>query len=328
MSQKSHQPLPMILSPRYAAAKIVYAAVTILIGMSPTHSSPTPESIELARSIQIADVHMHTVRGFDEQWLLDRMNRNNVQWGGAVGGQLFTDPTQVKAALGNRYIAAFGQAEFTHVVTTKGEAALLNPAEPEFLEMIKNAELALENKLSRGFGEIHVSNRGAFGAPLSFQREISLKSPVVRQMFTLADRYSGFVQVHATRGSNFDEIAAVAQEFKNARFVLSHCLPGSSASDIRVLLQNNSNLYCELSGTGPFHKNQRVYTSGGPWKAWLEVIESYPDRFMVGSDAFLGVHLGYDQILSEIRNDLLPHLKQDTIRKVAFENAVRVFALD
>ena len=313
---------------RHACVHVTTATLVLLIWMPPSHSRPPPESAELAKTVRIADVHMHTVRGFDEQWLLGRMNRNNVYWGGAVGGQLFADPVQVKAELGNRYISAFGQAEFTHVVTTKGEAALLNPAEPEFIDMIKSAELALQRGLSRGFGEIHVSNRGAFGAPLSFQREISLKSPVVRQMFTLADRYSGFVQVHATRGSNFDEITEVAQEFKNTYILLSHCLPGSSASDIRALLERSPNIYCELSGTGPFHKNQRVYTSAGPWKPWLEVIESFPDRFMVGSDAFLGVHMGYDQILTEIRTYLLPYLRTETIRKVAFENAAKVFGLD
>lgn len=290
-------------------------------------AKPTAESIELAKTIRIADVHMHTVKGFDANWLLERMNRNGVYWGGAVGGLISEDPLKFKEAMGNRYIAALGQGEFTEVLATRGEKALLDVTDQMFVDLFDKAKKALSEGIAKGFGEIHVSNKGAYGAPSNFQRQISLKSPVVTKMFELANEYQGFVQIHATKPVNFSEIKDVARTYPKVNIIISHCLPFGTANDMRELFKEHKNVFCEISGAGPFHKNQRMYSSRGPKDEYVSLIEEFPDRVMVGSDAFFGVHMGYDQIIKEIRESFLPHFKPATIRKLAYENAQKIFDL-
>ena len=45
---------------------------------------------------------------------------------------------------------------------------------------------------------------------------------------------------------------------------------------------------------------------------------------MIGSDA---IHGSYDDVIRSYRTNFLPYLKPDTMRKVAYENAQRVFKL-
>ena len=88
-----------------------------------TPVAPRPESEALAQSVPIADVHMHfnIMRQTVEQ-MLQRMQQGNIRWGGGVGD--YTDDMQV--ALGNRYILAIGQTEFTKVLMSSGEKGLQN----------------------------------------------------------------------------------------------------------------------------------------------------------------------------------------------------------
>lgn len=53
-------------------------------------SQHSPQSIELAKTIPIADVHMHIdfYAGDKPEFYLEQMDRNNVKWAGAVGSYL------------------------------------------------------------------------------------------------------------------------------------------------------------------------------------------------------------------------------------------------
>ena len=53
---------------------------------TPSHANPTviPESASLAKTVEIADVHMHLV-GQSVEFHKRQMDRNNVRWGGGVG---------------------------------------------------------------------------------------------------------------------------------------------------------------------------------------------------------------------------------------------------
>ena len=121
-----------------------------------TPVAPRPESEALAQSVPIADVHMHfnIMRQTVEQ-MLQRMQQGNIRWGGGVGD--YTDDMQV--ALGNRYILAIGQTEFTKVLMSSGEKGLQNLEHPVFVEFFKEAEALMASGKARGFGEIHIDNK-------------------------------------------------------------------------------------------------------------------------------------------------------------------------
>lgn len=66
---------------------------------------------------------------------------------------------------------------------------------------------------------------------------------------------------------------------------------------------------------------------------WLNLIQAYPDRFLIGSDHFYmtpraDMQIGPRRGVEEETKRLLTLLPQELARKVGFENAVRIFKLD
>lgn len=285
-----------------------------------------PLNVELARSIPIADVHMHLYGGKNSDFYLKRMKENNVQWAGAVGGGPKDSPRDIKSALGQKYIAALGQTEFFAVLYSAGEKGLYDVSNPIFQDLFDQAEQAFRAGVVRGFGEIHINNISPF-SPGRGQRKIDLTSPVVLKMFEISQKYDGFVQIHTMSNSGFDQLLSVSAKYPRVRLILAHCLPGATADEIEELFKKRPNLICDLSATGPIHRNQRVYSSSGPKKNWIDLIEKYPTRFMVGTDPCCGLDDQYFELVSEIREHLLPYLKEPTLRAVANGNARRIFGL-
>ena len=283
-------------------------------------------NVELARTVPIADVHMHLDGGKDSDFYLKRMKENNVQWAGAVGGGPKDNPLKIRSELGQKYIAALGQTEFFAVLYSVGEKGLYDLNNPTFQNLFEQAEQAFRAGLVRGFGEIHINNISPF-SPSRGQRKIDLTSPVVLKMFEISQKYDGFVQIHTMSNSGFDQLLAVSARYPRVRLILSHCLPGATADEIEELFKKRSNLICDLSATGPIHRNQRVYSATGPKKNWIDLIEKYPTRFMVGTDPCCGLDNQYSGLISEIREHLLPYLKVPTLRAVANGNARRTFGL-
>jgi len=300
----------------------------LLIFLSLTTAGRAAETLnaQLARTIPIADIHMHLYGGKDSDFYQKRMNDNNVQWAGAVGGGPNDSPLNIKAALGTKYIAALGQTEFFSILYSSGEKGLYDLKNTTFVNFFDQADQAFRAGVVRGFGEIHINNISPF-SPSRGQRKIDLTSPVVLKMFEISQKYDGFVQIHTMSNSGFEQLLSVSAKYPRVRLILAHCLPGATAEEIADLLKKRANLYCDLSATGPIHKNQRVYSNLGPKKNWVEVIERYPARFMLGTDPCCGLDDQYSSLISEIREHLLPYLKEPTLRAVANGNARRIFGL-
>jgi len=279
-----------------------------------------------AASVAVADVHMHLAKGYAADRYRERMERNGVRWAGGVGGGPKDDPVAVRAALGPRYFPALGQTEFFAVFFEGGAAALSDPERPRFKALFERAEREFRAGAVKGFGEIHINNVSRF-SPAGTQRKIPLESPVVMEMFRIADRHDGFVQIHTARNSGLDEILDVAKRFPRTSIVLSHCLPGAQPADLAFLFSRAKNVFCELSAQGPMHGVERVYDRDGLKAGWRELIVAHSDRFMVGTDPCCGLEDRYDELIAEIRTLLLPTLPPAVMRRVAYENAVRIFRL-
>ena len=98
---------------------------------------------------------------------------------------------------------------------------------------------------------------------------------------------------------------------------------------------------CEISGAnGPTISDEiprsrmewgigwgRMYGTGGIRKKWKYLIEKYPDQFMVGSDPFCNYVKLFPNIIKDIRKYFLAYLGEETLKKVAYQNAVRRFNL-
>lgn len=297
------------------------------------YAQHSPQSAELAKTIPIADVHMHIdfSAGDQPDFYIEQMNRNNVKWAGAVGSYL---PNTTKA-LGDRYIPTIGQGEFFTVFRNSGASGLTNTEDPAFIRLFKNAEIGLPSKRFKGFGELHTDNHNS-GAPM-IRRHIRTDNPVMRQIYSIANKSGGFVQIHAQMDSNFEkDILNLSADFPNTTTVLSHCLSTDDADDLRILFKQRSNIVCELSSGGPMHRQLSlgykpsmgyVFSSTELKKDWRKLIEEYPNQVMIGSDNCCGLENQYDELIVELRGGVLHNLPPDLMEKVAYKNAVRVFGL-
>ncbi len=253
-----------------------------------------------------------------------QMDRNNVRWGGGVGSY----NTELSQALGNRYFGTIGDRVFTKVLFRDGEKGLLNDKHPLFVEFFLRAEKMLTAGTVKGFGEIHVDNTSRGSNNSRFQRKIPLDSPVIRRMYALADRHKGFVQIHINKSDDaLLDLRKLSLEFPNATTILAHCMPRSRPEDLAAIFDEAPNVFCELSGSGVIHGIRRTSTEDGLRPNWVNLIEQYPDRVMVGSDPCCGLHQKYDEIIKELRTRVLVHIPPEIMEKVAYQNAIRVFGL-
>ena len=309
---------------------LIYLTLFTLVSVA--LADPSPESIELAKTIPIADMHMHAYRrdGPRASEVLEQMDKNGVRWGGAVGD--YRD--DVAKLLGTRYIPALGQAEFGRVFFTKGEKALMDDTDPVFQQLFAEAERRFADGTARGFGELHTDNHTS--GPMRMRRYIPTDNPVMRKFFTIANKYDGFVQIHTQFDGRFnDDILRLASDFPNVKVILSHCLSRATTADFERMFSQRKNLYCELSSRGKIHYRlvgvtrppPSVFDENGIAPQWLSLFKKFPDRFMVGSDACCGWFGSYSEMIDEIRTNLLPHLEPELMEKLAYKNAVALFNL-
>lgn len=290
------------------------------------------ESVELSKTVPIADVHMHIVDR-SAAFHKAQMDRNNVKWGGGVGPTGKNPPStkEIQSVLGNRYFLGLGQTEFTQVFFDVGAEGLKNKNNRSFSDLFKVADSQLASKYAYGFGEIHIDNSNS--APsFRFARKITLDNPVLRTMYEIANKHSSFVQLHMEADDvNIVALKRYLVEFPNVSTIISHGLPYGKQTLIRDLLEKHPNIYFELSRKGAVlnskEAGQAFSTRNGVKIIWLKTLELYPDRFMIGSDTHDPDESKYDEVMQEFRNGLFPYLKPETLKKVAYLNAVRVFRL-
>ena len=94
------------------------------------------------------------------------------------------------------------------------------------------------------------------------------------------------------------------------------------------MLDKHSNLFCELSFRYPpvsKHPSYDIFSSSGISFSWRELMEDHSDRFMIGTDAHRDKQ--FVDGIKTVRKGLLPNLKPDTARKIAYQNAQRLFKL-
>lgn len=102
-------------------------------------------------------------------------------------------------------------------------------------------------------------------------------------------------------------------------------------SVVREMLQTYPNLYMSfrLNRSGP--KPAATLDADGKLKPlWLELIQTFPDRFMLGGDSFYareGIARGSSEEGLRNLRSLIEQLPEDVGRKVASENAIRVYRL-
>ncbi len=120
---------------------------------------------------------------------------------------------------------------------------------------------------------------------------------------------------------------------RGARIVWDHIgwdnTGGLSPKLLRGLLERHSNLYLQLKvSTLPpatFPEHDLLDSKGILRPQWLELIQSFPDRCVLGSDSFMA-RPDFEEGMRRT-GSLLKQLPPDLARKVGSENAIRIYRL-
>ena len=134
---------------------------------------------------------------------------------------------------------------------------------------------------------------------------------------------------------NISQFERLLAHNRKAKIVWAHVgqepLHMRTPSLVRGLLSSHSNLYMNfrLQLSGP-HPARALDNAGKLKPMWLQLINEFPDRFMLGSDVFYtegarqrGANTeGMDNLRS-----LIDQLPDGLARKVASENAIRLYRL-
>ena len=322
------------LSPRPMWRYLATVAVLFTAAAGAHAQAASAESQKLAAEVELADVHMHLYKGLTPQDLQSAMDRNRVKWGGGVGpvGPGY-DPLDFSRQLGNRYFPTGGQAEQYEMFVVGGAAEMQDPESPRFKALLVKLASQFEKKEISGVGELILNNRRSTSYPPNFGRKVPIDASVVQTLFELVAKHKGFVQIHMDDDDDsIQELKKTAANFPSVPIILSHCMTRATAAKAKALLEQYPNLYCETSFRStarmkiPQLSQFMIHTETSADPGWVVLIEAMPDRFMVGSDIYSS-NVSYDEVIAAVRSGLLARLSPPTLKKVAYENAQRLFGL-
>jgi predicted TIM-barrel fold metal-dependent hydrolase len=291
-------------------------------------SGVTTSGVTFAQGLPLVDTHFHAMPFMSPDDLLKRIDRHNIQYIGGGHAVGMGRNAEFAAVLGQRYLWAEG-SQLIRAYREGGKRALEDVNNPHFQQAFNNIKYAVESGRVRVLGEIFVNTRTS--APAPWRRwKIDANSSAMRALFGLAADHGIPMMVHAQFDSDtVRQLESLAASRPDGVLVLGHCGKDSVASAVRAFLGKTPNAYCNLAyRSAPQETSQDpdryIWSKSGIKEGWRQLIEDYPDRFMIGID---DVHdwNQFDAVVATIRQDLLANLSQSTAEKLAYQNAKRLY---
>ncbi|MDG6773416.1 amidohydrolase family protein [Thiomicrorhabdus sp. ZW0627] len=176
--------------------------------------------------------------------------------------------------------------------------------------VVAKAEEALKKGFYRGLGEFHIFAKDK-------------KSPVFKGLVKLAEKHGLMLQAHGD-AEIIDEIFAIAPK---VTVLWAHMGTRPEPDFLRSVLQRHPDrLYIDTSvrdtlllGTDGYSKHR------GLTDEWKKLFIDYQDRFLVAVDTFsVNRWNTFDSVVKDIRS-WLSQLPEPVARKLAYENARKLF---
>lgn len=281
----------------------------------------------------IADLHFHFGQnGKAPAEVRDAIERSGVRWFGlgAVGNPNATTDF-FRAFGGDRVILWAGQLGMDQILVKGGAGEIENPANPDFRQLLANAEEALAARRVVGIGELFVNNRRTSSVS-QLRRKMVIDGPVVRALFDLAAKYNAFVAFHMEGDADsVEQLERLASSNPRGRIILNHCGINLTPAELSRLFDVHANLFCEVSVRYPPVRNPsgvftEMFDARSIAPGWKEIIVKHADRFLVGTDAE-GDNDRYVESIRNVRSGLLANLPIEVARRVAYGNAKELFGL-
>lgn len=171
-------------------------------------------------------------------------------------------------------------------------------------QVIAYMDERLKSGIYKGVGEFHLWSVE------------DAKSAIVRRVVALARARDLFLYIH----SDAAPIEAIFAYEPGVKILWAHAGMSEPASVVGALLDKHERLWTELS-----FRAGAVARGGKLDEQWKAVLLRHSGRFMVGTDTYVTSRWGsYAELIAEHRRylDLLP---PEVAKKIAWENAVRLF---
>ena len=142
-------------------------------------------------------------------------------------------------------------------------------------DVIDHARKALESGQYHGIGELHLV--GGFAPPPH--------SPVIAGLAAIAEDFDVPMLLH-TEFSTADYMLKLCLRYPRVKLLWAHAGAILTPAQVADVLRRCPNVWAELSARDRwrFVNNPITGDDGALLTEWRDLIESFPDRFMVGSD--------------------------------------------
>jgi hypothetical protein len=294
-------------------------------------SEPTPEAtpgpaVQPADSLPIIDLHFHPEPGWgDLTSLFDRLRVRAAGSGASGPDSIALDLAEQHP---DRVLAFAGGHELRQLILEHGEAALTIevPAAARYLEEVG---AALREGRFVGLGELLVNNRSSYIAgspPYHFPAD----SPLMVRLFELSARYSVPLSVHMdAEAAAVEQMERLLASNREGTWLWAHTGHVAEPALLARLLRDHPNLYCELSyrlSISPSRTAIPMDQGGRLRPEWRELLEAFPDRFVIGTDLSYPSHDAYEGMIAFWRG-LLGQLSPQVAAQIAHRNAERLLRL-
>jgi Tat protein secretion system quality control protein TatD with DNase activity len=316
---------------------VILAACLSACGSIAEHARP--------ERLPIVDVHGHLQEAMSAEALLRLMDEAGVS---TMVLQATRGPQRGTDAQALRYARRY-PTRFVAFIGFQNRPAIAPPETwthptPAALALLDAVERNLKTGGFRGLGEIVLRYHTHEGPTPNCCPEVDrpADSALMFRIAALAARYQVPMIVHAEGEPKV--VAAMErllESHRKAALIWAHNCGRQSAEAIRRLLDAHPNLYCDLGGMT--YTRAFGYGTGWPrstpWTFPIEdgvghllpgmqgLFERFPDRFMVGMDAyFTAAYQFFPERVRRFR-ELLSALHPATARKLAHENAERLLGV-
>jgi predicted TIM-barrel fold metal-dependent hydrolase len=155
----------------------------------------------------------------------------------------------------------------------------------------------------QGIGEFHLSGRAA-------------GEPMVKFAVGFAARHALYLHAHA----DDEALEILFRHDPKAKIVWAHTGFSTDPAKVEAYLNRYPTLWCELS-----YRSGITDAGGRLTSEWRRLFETYPDRFLIGSDTWINERWdSYAAIMGGYR-DWLAQLPRVVAEKIAFRNGERLF---
>ncbi len=241
--------------------------------------------------------------------VLARMQRNGVR--AIIANSRPNDGTHALAASPQTRAAGVTVVPFVRLY--RNRADYNNWFRDESIYAMVQAELARGTGAGpfRGIGEFHLYDSA------------NADGPVARKLMQLAEDRQLAVLAHIDDKAVELLMAHTASRGQRLRMIWAHTgIGGAPVARVDQLMARYPQLVGELS-----YRPGLTCEGGKLCPEWRQLIQKYPDRFVVGSDTWINQRWSsYDQLMAGYRT-WLGDLPADLARKVAWANAAGLFGL-